>query len=364
MKRRPAKNRGPPQPPDSTRMKYNVGYQLLPDGSFTNAILAARDHVSEIYFSWDDMPNGRGIFTHRNDLQRFEAQARLVADIKAFAGAGIKLNLLLNANCYGRFSLSRTLFEKIGNIIDYIQHTAALHSITTTSPVVAKFTRANFPALEVRASVNMDIGTTQGMDYIIQYFDGYYLRRDLNRDAKAIGKAKKWCDANGKKLYILLNSGCLNHCSARVFHDNLVAHEREIRQMDNAYVFKGVCHDYLQQPARRVSVIRDTSFVRPEDVHLYDRWFETGKLATRINRDPVAVLDAYINRSYSGNILDLLEPDFAETFYPALLENSRFPAGFAETVLHCAKECDNCGYCRNVFEQIKIDLGETNHADQ
>jgi hypothetical protein len=345
-------------------MKYNVGYQLLPDGSFTAAILAARQHIAEVYFSWADMPNGRGAFTRRDDLQPFEAQVRLVADLKAFAAAGIRLNLLFNANCYGRFSLSRALFDKIGNIIDYIQNTAALHSVTTTSPVIAKFTKANFPALEARASVNMDIGTTQGMDYIAENFDGYYLRRDLNRNAGAIRAMKKWCDVNGKKLHILLNSGCLNHCSAHVFHDNLVSHESEIQRMDNAYEFKGVCHDYLKNTPRRLSIIRDTGFVRPEDVHLYEEWFDTGKLATRINRDPVAVLHAYINRKYSGNLLDLLEPNFAETFYPEIIENSRFPDGFCETVLRCAKRCGSCDYCRGVFEKTKFNLGETNYADK
>lgn len=345
-------------------MKFNVGYQLVPDGSFTRAILAAREQVSEIYFSWDDMPNGRGIFTNRDDLQPFEAQARLVGDLRTLASAGFKLNLLFNANCYGRFSLSRTLFEKIGNTIHYLQTTVALDSITTTSPIIAKFVKENFPALEIRASVNMNIGTTQGMDYIAGDFDGYYLRRDLNRNAAAIETLKKWCDANGKKLYILLNSGCLNHCSAHVFHDNLVAHEREIQQMDNAYVFKGICHGYLKQPGRQHSIIRDTGFVRPEDVHLYEGWFESGKLATRINRDPVNVLNAYVNGKYSGNLLDLLEPNYAETFYPTVIENTRFPGNFAETLLHCSKQCDSCGYCRNIFEQTKIDLGETNYANK
>ena len=36
------------------------------------------------------------------------------------------------------------------------------------------------------------------------------------------------CDAEGKELYMLANSGCLNNCSAHVFHDNLVAHEAQI----------------------------------------------------------------------------------------------------------------------------------------
>ena len=45
-------------------------------------------------------------------------------------------------------------------------------SVTTTSPLIAKFIKNNFEELEVRASVNMEIGTVQGLDYLAEYFDG------------------------------------------------------------------------------------------------------------------------------------------------------------------------------------------------
>lgn len=337
-------------------MQFMAGYQLFPDDRLIQALLKHRERIYEVYFPWDDLPNGRSAFSARSDCMAFEAQARLVNDLKILSDAGIKLNLLLNGNCYGKFSQSRVLFNKIGDAIDYIRTKLGLQSVTTTSPLMAKFIRANFPELEVRASVNMAIGSVQGMDYVGEYFDGYYLKRELNRNLARICEIKTWCDGNGKKLYLLANSGCLNHCSVHNFHDNLVAHENEIKAMDNAFEFRGICHDYLRRPEKQISIVRDSSFIRPEDIHLYEPYFTAVKLATRSNRDPVTVLESYISGSYHGNVMELLEPNHAEAFYPTILENSAFPADFAAKVMQCAKKCDSCDYCRDVLERIKVNL--------
>ena len=145
------------------------------------------------------------------------------------------------------------------------------------------------------------------------------MQRELNRDFEKIEKLSVWCKDSGKKLHILANSGCLNHCSAHVFHDNLVAHEQEIAKMDNAYSFGGICHEYLKDPAHHRSLIEDTNFIRPEDIHKYEPYFETVKLATRIHRNPTMVLNSYLRGRYSGNILEILEP--AHSIYPYVIEN-------------------------------------------
>ena len=194
--------------------------------------------------------------------------------LKKLSEHQIGLNLLFNANCYGKDSQSRAFFNKVGMTVDYIQSSFGLQSITTTSPLIAKFIKNNFENITVRASVNMEIGTIQGMDYLAQYFDGYYMKREWNRDFEKIRELSAWCRENGKKLHMLANSGCLNHCSAHNFHDNLVAHEQEISQMDNAYNFGGICKEYLKEESHYLSLIHDTNFVRPEDIGKYEPYFE------------------------------------------------------------------------------------------
>jgi len=81
---------------------------------------------------------------------------------------GIPLNLLFNATCYGEDSQSRAFFHKVGQTIDYIGSRFGLESITTTSPLIAKFTKDNFPQLKIRASVNMEIGTVSELTQQLQ----------------------------------------------------------------------------------------------------------------------------------------------------------------------------------------------------
>ena len=299
-------------------MKYMVGLKSTDEGFLEN-IKKNKQNIYEIYFSWGDIPNGRTSQMESDIYTPWEMQDMQRNALAELSKEGIALNLLFNANCYGKDSQSRAFFHKVGTVIDYVESTYGLQSITTTSPLIAKFVKNNFEHLEVRASVNMEIGTVQGMEYLAEYFDSYYMKRELNRDFEAIKTLHEWCNENGKKMFMLANSGCLNNCSAHNFHDNLVAHEAEIAQMDNAYDFHGICKEYLKNEKHYQALIDHTNFVRPEDMHLYEPYFEAAKLATRIHRNPSMVVNSYMREKYSGNILELLEP--AHNIYPYVIEN-------------------------------------------
>lgn len=299
-------------------MKFMAGLKNG-DRNLLDCICQNKAHIYEVYFSWGDFPNGRAsqLLSARYtpwELQDLQRQA-----LQRLSDEQIKLNLLFNANCYGADSQSRAFFNKLGTTVEYVAEHYGLQSVTTTSPLIAKFIHQNFEGIEVRASVNMEIGTIQGMDYLSEYFDSYYMKRELNRDLDAIAGLHQWAQDNSKQLFLLANSGCLNHCSAHNFHDNLVAHEAEIAKMDNAYTFGGICHEYLSDPRHYRSLIEDTNFIRPEDMHKYERYFTAAKLATRIHPNPTAVVGSYIRGKYSGNILDILEPK--HSIYPYVIEN-------------------------------------------
>ena len=303
-------------------MKFSVGYQLREQGDFLESILANKDQIHEVYFSWGDFANGRNNQLRQSGLTPWEAQLKQETELRMLAEGGLRLNLLFNATCYGKESQSRAFFRKVGETVSYIQEKMGLAGITTTSPLIAKFIKENFEKIDVRASVNMSIGTVEGMDYVAEYFDSYYLKREFNRDFDKIAELKGWCDKNGKVLYGLANSGCLNNCSAHIFHDNLVSHESEIAAMDNGYAFEGICRNYLKKEENAHALLDDTSYIRPEDVQLYEEIFPAMKLATRVSQYPVRILKAYIeNQSYTGSVLDLLEPNHTGLFYPYLLEN-------------------------------------------
>lgn len=284
-------------------MKFSVGYQ--PDAAWVEAICARADRLAEVYFAFGAMPSGRAAVA---DVER------QLEDLGRLADAGLGLNILFNANCYGARALAKSFFAEVGETIDRFAADGALTSVTTTSPILAKFVKDNFPGLRTRASVNMEIGTVEGMDYLADVFDGYYLRRELNRDRAAVRAAKAWCDAHGKELYLLANSGCLNFCSSHVFHDNLVAHEAEIAKAENGYAYCGTCWQWLAQPANRALWRARTNWIAPEDVAAYEGLCTGMKLATRTNAHPIRILESYVTGSHIGDIKGLLEPDHSALF--------------------------------------------------
>ena len=336
-------------------MLFSVGYQLREDDLFLNAVLENKDSISELYFAWDDFANGRNTLSG-SGLYKYSAIKKQESDFSQIKAAGIKFNLLLNANCYGADAQSRQFFMKVGDTVDYLSDLYGLSGVTTTSPLIAKFLKQNFPEIDVRASVNIGIENTDGMDYIAEWFDSYYLKREYNRDMSRLKAARAWCDKNGKKLYGLANSGCLNFCSAHTFHDNLVAHENEVAARDNAYEFEGQCYTYLSKEEKRKDWLRITNFIRPEDIGLYEGLFDGLKLATRVNRNPARIISSYTKGSYSGSLPEILEPNHSGLFYPFIIENKKIPQGFAEQVAGCNKQCDTCGYCRKVLEKSVISL--------
>jgi len=279
-------------------MTFSVGYQDAP--GWIDAILAQQARVHDVYFAFGAQPSGR---------QAVAAEDRQLDDLGRLADAGVRLGLLFNAGCYGGRALSKAFFAQVGETVDRFAADGSLASVTTTSPLVARFVKENFPSVRTRASVNMEIGTEEGMDYLADVFDGYYLKRELNRDLAAVRRIRAWCEAHGKELFILANSGCLNHCSAHVFHDNLVAHERELVREDNGYAYRGTCWQWLARPENRAKWQERTNWIAPEDVSRYEGLYTAMKLATRVNAQPGRVLLSYATGSHLGDIRDLLEPN-------------------------------------------------------
>lgn len=335
-----------------SKMKFQIGYQGNP--AFIEYLIKHSGQVSEMYFPWGDFTTGRGIIPSET------VKRNLTADLKRFSDVGIRLCLLLNGNCYGRHTLARSFFQKLGDTVDFLREEYSIGGVTTASPLIARFLRKNFPGLEIRASVNMEIGTPEGVEYLEDYFDSFYLKREYNYDREVILRMRDFCHAHGKKMYLLANSGCLNFCSARTFHDNLVAHQHEAAEMDNAFEFHGECTVFLKKGDHRKELLSKTNFIRPEDVPLYEDWCDGMKLATRTNFNPLAVVTAYFTGQWHGNLLDLTEPAHSGVLLPEILDSRRFPADYAGKRMDCRRDCRNCDYCRKVQEQATV-LLDKNH---
>lgn len=335
-------------------MKFIIGYQQPENGEeFLDIVNDYREHIAEVYFAWPGTASGRAALGNKRGLIDWTAQDSLTEDIYNLKKTGIKLDLLFNANCYGGRAASESLQNEVISIIDYINSICGNTDIvTTTSLAVARTVKRNFPETEVRASVNMRIGTIQAMEHLSGLFDSFYVQRDYQRNLEYDRKMKKWCDDNGKKLFALVNSGCLLFCPGQTFHDNMVAHDCEIDEMKNIPDWTPhVCWNRYRDK-ENYRYLLQSSWIRPEDLHHYENIFPVVKLATRQHSNPRMVIGAYTGQSFTGNLLDLLEPGFSPLLAPNYIDNTKFPDDWFDKTSKCKNNCDSCEYCRSVLEKV------------
>lgn len=333
-------------------MKFAVGYQCINIGSlFSEIIFDYKDKISEVYFSYPQLPSGRP--ENSNFLPDVIEQTEY--ELEQIQKMNISLDLLINGNCYGQYAISEKFELQIFNTLQRLEKCDILPKVvTTTTPFAASVVKKYYPSLEVRASVNMKIDSIIAMEYLKDKFDSFYLRRDLQRNLDTVKKFSAWCKDNGKKLCLLANSGCLRNCPYQTFHDNLVAHNNEIKDTVNVKDFlPHLCWDRYQDKNNIKDFLKAT-WIRPEDVSKYEPYVDCLKLATRNTSAIRLIISAYTNQSFDGNLLDLTEPCFSGKFAPYILNNKSL-----DNVLlpnDCANNCNNCGKCEEIINQALIKM--------
>ena len=336
-------------------MKYSIGYQLPDEYDSTYELCADyKENISSVYFSWVNSPGGRMPLCGDDEESVREVGEYQLEELKKIRGLGIDLTLLLNANCYGEGANSQEFAERTLELCSFLKTNLDISSVTTTSPFLAGKIKKHFgEQITVTASVNMRVDSILTMQQLGAFFDGFYIRKELNRNLSEIGKLKAWCDDNGKKLHILANSGCLAFCGFQTYHDNLVAHHKFMRESED--IFPAPCWEYLYgiEKDRALAKILGASWIRPEDVKNYEPYFPEMKLATRMHSSPRRVVSAYARGRFSGNIMDLTEPSYSSLFKGCVLDNTLFPDDWFDVTTHCIKNCHECGYCEKTVQNIK-----------
>ena len=335
------------------RTKFAVGHFLTekPDDpkSFTELAKRYAPRLREVYFAWPGLRNGRP-----NTRKKEHEEERIIADLKYCREHGMKLDLLANATCYGDKAVTEEQRLQLTGIVERLD-SAGLYPeiVTTASPYIAKLFRVNFPGVEIRASVSMRLRNTLAFEYLAPLFDSYYICRDVQRDLPTFRRMAAWCRDNGKKLCMLVNSGCVRNCPWQVFHETLHGH--------NFYAILPEMHrqgmDFICRTVFKSGRLADflrCSWIRPEDVHVFEPELETIKLSTRQVKYPFEIVEAYLKASYDGDLLRLMDPYPGAFFRPNRIDNKSFPADWVTNGIggKCADNCTHCGKCERVLEQV------------
>ena len=332
-------------------MKFSIGYQLPDeDDSILEIARDYRDSICGVYFSMAGHSSARSVVDGR-------AEAMMMEELRAISDLGIPVTLLFNANCYGGRAISGEFRDEIARTVKGAMDLLDLREVTTTSPFVARVVKQRFATLRVCASVNMWIGTPQAMEYLGDDFDSFYLQREYNRDLRRLSRVKSWCDAHGKQLKLLANSGCMYMCAFHTFHDNLVAHEAEVARSGNVFSrYPSPCWDYMRglPDAEAAACFLRSGWIFPGDVPRYEPYCSEMKLATRMHSNPRRVVMAYAGGRFHGNLLDLTEPSYSLRFASHILDAEKLPDDWFEQTSKCSHQCESCAYCLNAARNMLV----------
>lgn len=339
-------------------MNFSVGYQYPDEEAgerFPEILRDYRDRIAELYFAPGNEPGARSPAALASGLDEDEAWQILLEDLAETRKMGIRLNLLFNANCLGGECIGSSLEDRILRITEKITDAVGLDSVTTASWFIAEILKEHFPQLEIRASVNMKLGSLEALHYAAERFDGFCIQRDINYHIETLREIVRWAKANRKNICLLANSGCLRNCAAQIFHDNLVAHLKDMDQDDCCMTKDPVfCRRFYSDPEHRKEYLAHATFIRPEDICHYEGLIPFMKLATRTHCNPRLVLEAYTSGKFSGNLFDLTEPGHGIFFRGSILDNARIGPDYWETRTRCRENCTECSFCRFVLEKALI----------
>ena len=336
----------------SPRKKFAFGYYFGKRSGFSFRDLAEQyaPFLQEVYFPWPGLLSAREITGDPAPLRK-----QVIDDMRFCRSKGMKLDLLINATCYGdkAFTEAQRL-DYFANIKEMAKAGILPEIITTTSPYIATITKKINADIDRRASVNMRLNSTLAMEYVSESFDSFYLCRDLQRDLPTVKMFAEWGKKNGKKICMLANSGCLRYCPWQTFHETLLAHDFPHIQDELKVVNLPATLCVGIAESKQYEEILRASWIRPEDLHRYEPYVSVFKLSTREADRPDLILKAYTSGKYDGDLLLILDPGFSYFIRPKIFDNKAFPKEWSEGKIagKCAIDCTHCGKCSDVMKLI------------
>ncbi len=216
---------------------------------------------------------------------------------------------LLNAPCLGNLEQTREGKEEILSFIGQLTD-IGVDSVSIANLAVVALVRRNFPDLAIRGSVlswptnlsRLKYQESLGVDPLIIPYS------DFNRDFTMLPKVRSGLSC-GMQLFV--NVSCIYNCHYLSEHASSVGHASQVQQgVQKVNTFLDF---YLWQCTRRrllnPELFLMSRWIRPEDLHVYEALgYDEFKIIDRSRSTDwlLRVTRAYANRSYEGNLLDII----------------------------------------------------------
>lgn len=280
-------------------MKFNIPI------NWQNDLLPHLKHpdIIQVYgkLQEDFVGGGRPAF-----MLPFVSRSKVQEYIAAVNSMGINFNYLLNSVCLRNEEFTKTGERKLRKLLDWLTKIGVSH-ITVAVPYLVHFVKKIYPHFRITVSSLSYINSVEKA----KYWDSVGVEEivlwdtECNRNFRLLKAIR---DNVKCKIQLIANNACLSHCPYRISHYLQTCHlsrEKNSRIIFRADYYHLMCQFYrLNDP---VEIIK-SQWIRPEDIKYYDKiGVDTLKLVDRMlsTEQLEMVIKAYVNRQYSGNLIDL-----------------------------------------------------------
>jgi collagenase-like PrtC family protease len=332
---------------------------------------------------WGDAVGGGRMALFIPKVDKEEA----AAFIAAARTKGLGFNYLLNATCFDNAEFTREGYKKIIEHLEWVASTGA-DMVTVALPFLAKMVKERLPHLKVCVS---SFARVQNL-HMARFWealgaDKIILPENVARDFSTLQLIR---EGVGCELELIANHCCLYHCPFDLHHRNMVSHGSQ-----DGHPCGGFALDYCKLACQQTKLLKPeelikSRWIRPEDVSAYEEiGIDCLKLVERFRgtESLIRIVEAYEQRSYAGNLAELLSlpqqgvymapnldiiqrPDLIDTdkmqeimailgepFTGNLsIDNTKLD-GFIDHFkkIDCYRaDCTRCGYCRRVASQAIV----------
>lgn len=299
---------------------------------------------SEIYMAGTPEVLGSGRITlHAPLLDEIEEQTEYLH------GKHLEIGIVLNPSCMGGqhltsqgYNMFRWYFGKLNDI--------GVDAVTVAEPYLVEMLTKEFPDVNVVVSVISHVDSPERARFYEELgADSITLDTNINRDFEILENIK---DVVGCELRLLVNEACLYKCPFRYSHFNLFSHMTGLGNKPNIfsdYYYEKCMSFRVRQP----ELIIRSPWIRPEDTRVYESLgIDCFKMSGRANTVHwiTECIKAYYNRSYDGNLMELLDcpSELRDMFY---IPNKSLD-GAINQWMNCKKFCHKCGFCKSTAERI------------
>jgi len=218
---------------------------------------------------------------------------------------GLKFNYILNSICLGNREWSISGQRKLRRLLDWIT-SIGVDSVTVSIPYLLRLIKKQYPQLKICVSISTQLNSISKIRHWEDLgVDLINLDVSIYRNFDLLAKIRQYIKC---QLQILANNACLYNCPFKSYHYAMNAHASHNGKYAGSVIDYCILNCKYLRLADTTNFIR-ARFIRPEDLHYYEQiGIDLVKLEDRaaLTEDICRVVEAYTNRHYDGNLMDLI----------------------------------------------------------